>query len=251
MSSIITFFLDTICHILPLCLLLIAAAFLLISRKKYRSGLNLGIVGVLFLYTFSLFPVAGLILRPLQFQYNQYQAGHSPAAQYVVVLGGWHKTRPHIPPSNQLSQDSLIRTVEAISIYHQNPGSKLLFSGGKPENDPKSNAKIMAEIAAHLGVPNSDMILEERPQDTKDEAKYIKETIQTDPFILVTSASHMPRAIMLFQKQNLTPIPAPVNYSLLEEIPFSLMPSAIALQSSEKALHEYLGILWAWLKRQI
>ena len=243
-------FISPIVHILPFFLFIILIGFFLIFKKKYRRGISFGLFGTLSIYSFSLFPVAGLLLLPLQTQYSRYQVDHA-AVRYIVVLGGWHKTNNLIPLSSQLSRDSLLRVVEAVIIYRQNPGSSLLLSGSAPQNDPKSNAQMMAAMAMELGVPNKDIILEERPVDTKDEARYIKETIREESFVLVTSASHMRRAIQLFNKQDLSPIPAPVNYVILEKIPFSFIPSAIALQSSEKSIHEYLGLIWAWLKKQI
>lgn len=144
-----------------------------------------------------------------------------------------------------------MRIIEAIVIYRQNPGCQLILSGGVPKNEMISKAQMMANMALQLGVANKNIIIDERAINTKEEAQYIKETVQAEPFVLVTSASHMQRALMLFNKNNLFPTPAPVNFLILKEIPFSFMPSTIVLQSSEKALHEYLGILWAWITQQI
>lgn len=237
------------CHILPFFLIIILIGLLLLL-KNHRIGGSLILLGSLSLYLFSLFPIAGLLLLPLQTQYHRYQPNHPPI-RYIVVLGGWHKTNNLVPLSSQISQDSLLRIIEAIIILRQNPGSRLLLSGTVPQDDSQSNASIMAHLAMQLGVPPQAILLEERPLDTKDEAKFIKETIQQAPFILVTSALHMHRAMQLFHKQGLSPIPAPVNYTILTNIPFSLIPDAIALQSSEKSIHEYLGIIWARIKRQI
>jgi len=57
--------------------------------------------------------------------------------------------------------------------------------------------------------------------------------------------------MLLFHEQSLFPVPAPVSFLILDKIPFSLFSSVVALRSSEKALHEYFGILWAWLNGQI
>lgn len=250
MTILIESLLSPICRILPVSLLIAWAGVFLIFRKKYRSGLITVFCGLLIIYTFSLFPVAGLILQPLQTKYRSYQAEYF-SVRYVVVLGGWHKTNRQIPLSSQLSQDSLTRIVEAIGIYHQNLGSKLVLSGAPPKKEIASNAQMMAKMAILLGVPNEDIILEERPDNTESEVRFIKEIVRREPFVLVTSASHMPRAMKLFQRQGLTPLPAPVNFLILKDIQFSLIPSAVALQSSEKSLHEYLGMLWGWLRRRI
>ena len=247
MKSLLTAFFTSITHILPFCLVFILTGLILIYVKQYRKGTFFGLSGFFMLYLFSLFPIAWLLLHPLQTQYTQYTANHSPI-QYVVVLGGYHKSNKHIPISNQLSTDSLTRIVEAIIIYRNNPGSKLLLSGGAPENDAITNAQMMALLAQKLGVPESAIILETRASNTEEEAYYLQETLRDFPFILVTSAAHMARAMGLFRKRNLHPQPAPVNFLFLQKIHFSLVPSPIALQNSDKALHEYIGSLWKWIK---
>ena len=79
----------------------------------------------------------------------------------------------------------------------------------------------------------------------------MREAVGEAPFLLVTSASHMPRAMMLNRKAGLNPIPAPTARraagTTLKSDPAFWLPSAGALEMSERAIHEYLGIAWAWL----
>ena len=74
--------------------------------------------------------------------------------------------------------------------------------------------------------------------------------------ILVTSATHMPRAMMMFADQGLKLTPAPTDYAVTEEgwaqlwqtpgvnLLTNLMPSASALGQTTNALKEYIGMLW-------
>jgi len=71
-----------------------------------------------------------------------------------------------------------------------------------------------------------------------------------DPFVLVTSAIHMPRAMLLFRQQGMDPVPAPAeitDFARNDISPFSFFPRAAALSKVEAAWHEYLGLLWAQL----
>ena len=235
-------------HILPLSLLIILFGLFLVLYRKNTSGTVIIIIAVFFLYACSLFPVSGWLLHNLQSKYKTYYQGNLHV-QYIIVLGGWHKTNPKIPLTSQLGQESLVKIIEGIRIYRKNPGSRLLLSGGRPADDTHSNAVMMARLAISLGVPQEDIILEERPETTAEEAKCIAETIKKAPCVLVTSATHMQRALTLFHQHGIQPIPAPVNFLYLDNIPFSLMPSAKALQISEELFHEYLGLLWARLQR--
>jgi len=64
----------------------------------------------------------------------------------------------------------------------------------------------------------------------------------------------MPRAMALFKKQGMQPIPAPTNHLVRSSSWFwigTLFPSADALLKSQSAFYEYLGLLWAQLRGQI
>jgi len=238
-------------HILPLSLLLIFSGILLVNFKK-RLGLFMVCAGFLACYIFSLFPIAGLLLQPLQNHYVRYNPHHSSAThvEFIVVLGGWHKTNAAVPLSSQLGQTSLTSIIEAISLYYSMPGSRLILSGGHPDHDQFSNAEMMKKMALSLNVPSKDIILETKPQNTEEEVETLDNKLRGKSFVLVTSASHMLRALNMFHKHNLYPIAAPVNYHIYNNISFSLFPSATALQTSDIAMHEYIGIFWYWLNEK-
>ena len=76
-----------------------------------------------------------------------------------------------------------------------------------------------------------------------------------EPFLIVTSASHMPRSIALLGAQGLNPIAAPADFAsdatttVSWEAPsvHRLYPNASSLWRSERTVYEYLGLLWARL----
>ena len=66
------------------------------------------------------------------------------------------------------------------------------------------------------------------------------------PFILVTSAYHMPRALWLMRRAGAHPVPAPVGQRALGmdgELIAELIPGSMGLYKTEHALHEYIGLL--------
>ena len=152
------------------------------------------------------------ILRPIEYKYRAFTNGteynkmqSKPA--FVVVLGGGHISSNELPLLSQIGSSSLVRLIEGIRIQREIKGSKLLLSGGKVF-DPVSNAQIMAGIAKAIGVNEKDIIIEADSRDTKDQARIIKSIIGDKMFVLVTSASHMPRSMALFKKMGMNPIPA-------------------------------------------
>jgi uncharacterized SAM-binding protein YcdF (DUF218 family) len=79
----------------------------------------------------------------------------------------------------------------------------------------------------------------------------VAKAIGQQPFLLVTSASHLPRAMRFFQHQGLKPIPAPANQMAVES-PLNpwekALPSPLWLMHSDRVGYETLGRIWQWLK---
>jgi uncharacterized SAM-binding protein YcdF (DUF218 family) len=177
------------------------------------------------------------------------ETGYRPGKpiKWVVVLSGGHHPQAGIPPNRQLSPVTLQRLVEGLRLYKAFPGSKLLVSGGSA-SERITNAETMAATALELGVPQTDLVVEDKSRDTEEQALLVQKRIGADPFILVTSGVHMPRSIGLFQKVGLNPIPAPADYRGRDKkswAPTQLLPTAGNVYQLEKAWHEILGIWWA------
>ncbi len=225
--------------------------YLLWFTKKQKTGKLCVSISIAFITLLSLNPVADHILSPLERTYDRYNNDHDhQKIKYIVVLGGGHVSDPDIPLSSQISSASLSRLIEGVTIYKKNKGSKLIVSGWSGKDDNVSNAMLMANIAKSIGVPAPDIIIEPRPKDTKDEAKTIKDIVLNNHFVLVTSASHMKRAAALFKHYNLNFIPAP-TYFLAKKQKKIFMPCSAGLKKSGCAIHEYMGLIWAKLRKQI
>jgi uncharacterized SAM-binding protein YcdF (DUF218 family) len=143
--------------------------------------------------------------------------------------------------------------VEGVRLYKAIPGSKLLLSGGRVF-DAVPEAEVMARIAVLLGAKPQDIRLEPNSRDTAEESAIIAKMIGREKCILVTSAAHMPRAMALFKKWGMDPIPAPTDYLDRQAQGFSpgaFFPRAQFLGQLETAVHEYLGLAWAWLRGAI
>jgi uncharacterized SAM-binding protein YcdF (DUF218 family) len=206
------------------------------------------------LLTFSYGAVPHVLLRSLENAFPpliNLRENHD--VKWVVVLGGGHISDSELPVTGQIGVSTLARLVEGIRIYKELQDCKLLLSGGAVY-DPKSNAEIMAEVALLLGAQKDDLLLDTDSKDTKDQARIIHQLLGDDEFILVTSASHMPRSIALFRKKGMKPVPAPADHLVrkYQEIsPAVFFPRAAELKKMERVFYEYLGILWAKLRGQI
>lgn len=167
----------------------------------------------------------------------------------ILVLGSGHTADPDLPPLGQLSATALQRLTEGIRILERIPESHLILSGYGDES-AKSQAEVMFEAALSLQVPAESMSLQSEPTTTEEEAStYAANHPEDHTLILVTSASHMPRAMSLFKKKGLSPTPAPTAFEVVKdpEEPFEWdIFSARNFSKVEMALHEYVGMMWAW-----
>jgi uncharacterized SAM-binding protein YcdF (DUF218 family) len=242
---------------LPLCLILmICGLFLLWFTKRQKSGKILVSMGVIFVALLSYGAISDSLLRPLERTFPpllmEKISGPAPfdqSVKWIVVLGGGHISDPGLPVTSQISFESLARLTEAVRLYRSLPGTKIILSGGAVF-DPASNARINFKTARIMDVPARDLVLSEQARDTEEEARLIERTVGKDPLILVTSAYHMRRAMALFKKRGMDPIPAPAAHLVKDRsysTPGDFFPSAGDMQKTQMAVHEYLGIIWSKL----
>ena len=188
--------------------------------------------------------VGDILLEPLERQYPPLRDGSLPEVGYVVVLGGDYEPRDEIPVTAALEGDGLARIVEGIRLVRRLGAVRLVVSGGAPPGKTPS-ALGYARLARDLGVDNASLVILSGPLDTAVEARSVAALIGTSPFILVTSAYHMPRAMRLMERSGAHPFAAPTGQLVDESSKGSwkgLLPTSGGLRKTERALHEYLGL---------
>jgi uncharacterized SAM-binding protein YcdF (DUF218 family) len=240
---------------LSLCLeILLVGIFLLWFTRRQKAGKIIVSIGVVILIAFSYGAASDILLRPLEYKYPPMTDMSAVLdVEWVVVLSGGSSSDAHLPITGRLSHASLVRLVEGIRIHRKLLKSKLILSGGGAFNTI-AEAKTMADVAVILGVDSKDLILESESKDTKDQARLIHTIVGDNRFVLVTSASHMPRSMALFEKRGMRPTPAPIGHRITERqkiTPGIFFPSAGRIAKMENVFYEYLGLAWAILRGQI
>lgn len=234
---------------LPIFLLIMAAGLYLLHRRRYRQAKGFFLFGVLWIGLLAYPPIGSLLIAPLEGRYPKWQ-DRNVSIRYIHVLGSGHVSDARLPLSSQPYPSGLARDVEGMRLHRLYPQAKLIFSGYEIE-DPVANAVINTRLALALGVPARDIVTLPGPRDTAEEAQAAKEIVGSAPMILVTSASHMPRAVSLFRSAGLHVLPAPTDYHFKKVIDWFQWPNSAGLQMSEIAFHEYLGLLWHWILTQV
>lgn len=242
LKKFVTFFFEPLGFVLAL--FAIGLYFLFVYRKNL-SKLFLSL-SFLFLLLFSYEPFSNFLVKNLEESYPKY--GYNKDIKYIHVLGNGHNTDESQPLSSNISSSGIKRVLEGVIIHKQTPGSKLVFTGYEGDTEIP-NAIMNAKLAAALGVEEKNMILNQNSKDTKEEALFLRSILGGETFVLVTSATHMPRAIMLFESLGLNPVAAPTDFHKKEHNGYLKAPDIDALEDSKMAIHEYLGILWSFLKK--
>lgn len=185
--------------------------------KKQRAGRWWIILSLLWLMAAGTPFLPRLLLGAWENRYPRQwimPANIQPAGIPILVLGSGDTQEPDLTPNDQLSETALQRLIEGIRIHRMLPGSILILSGYGGAAST-SHAQTMAQTAISLGVDKEHIILQEQPKNTREEVSaYLSRFGTTRPPVLVTSASHMPRAMYLFNSCGISPYPAPTAHKI-------------------------------------
>ncbi len=234
---------------LPLGMAFIVLALILLYRNKLQKAKFVLLFTLVWFFLFSYTPFVNALLAPLESKYaTLHQAPKE--VKYIYVLGGGHSTDEMLPITSQVHEASVVRLNEGIRLYQQLQGTaKIIVSGHSGSYDPTSHAVMQEQLAMALGVPKIHIILRSEPRDTQEEAMAARDLVGKKPFILVTSAYHMSRAMKFFTQEDLTPIPAPTNHlASIKQSDYLDFFSSRAFEKSRIVFHEVLGMIWQKLK---
>ncbi|MFT5660937.1 MAG: uncharacterized SAM-binding protein YcdF (DUF218 family) [Sulfurimonas sp.] len=225
---------------------IIGLYFLFTKREGFsKIFLSFGFM-LMFLYSYP--PSSNFLVANLENQYPKYD--YKTHVKYIHVLGSAHNTDKEQPLSSQIGNAGIKRSLEGIIIHLKCKDSKIIFTGYEGKTNT-ANAQMNTDLAIALGVNKDNIITNAKPKDTREEAEFTKTIVGKEPFILVTSATHMPRAMMLFESFGLHPIPAPTNFYKSTFKSYFRLPNVESLKNSQIAMHEYIGIIWGELKASI
>ena len=229
-------------------LLLFIGLILLFKNKRIKANIFLSLSFV-WLFIISYAPFANALLYNYE---NIYPTLHTAPKdiKYIYILGNGVHTDDAHPITSQVHEVSSVRLNEGIRLYHElNEKPILITSGYSGLYDPTPGAIIQKRLALALGVKKEKLHAEPKPKDTQEEAEAAKKYIGDAPFILVTSASHMKRALKFFKNEGLNPIPAPTNHLAQIKYPnYTDIFDPNALRKTHHVWHEMLGLLWQKIK---
>lgn len=215
-----------------------------------KTGLWLAAISLTGLLLCSLPVVSATLINSLQIDDSIIANELKPKiaeADAVVLLAGGRRVMAKEYGDDTLSLFSLERTRYAAWIVKRT-GLPLVVSGGRLNNEARSEADLMREVLQKEFIVIVDH-LEEQSRTTYENAKFTAKFLKQNDLrkiALVTHAWHMPRAKAAFEYFDIQVIPAPTAfYGLhLDYRVDDFLPSARALRFSGIAFHEIFGQWW-------
>ena len=226
--------------------ILIGAGIWFVYRQRRACGIFAISLGLL-IWSMSLAPVANYLMKGLE-------SGITIPARIegdVIILlgGGVNEDARDLTGTGAPSDEMMSRLVTAVRA-HRRTGLPVIVSGGAIREGDIPESWIVQRFLQDLGVLPGKIFIDDRSRDTGENARYVAELCKRNGFhspLLVTSAYHMKRSLLIFHRSHLsvTPLPAGFRSSGRTEItPYTFLPSVSALADTVTALREHLGLLF-------
>lgn len=247
LSKTLAILLEPLAH--PYILLVLAGLLRLLRRRRMmRACIGLAVILPLL---YATLPLSTAPLRILEDSYEVPKI--TQQVDGIIVLGGhtgggWVSETRAQPQQNAAAD----RMTKAIMLHRQQPQAMLIFSGFSGMLVPRgwNEAEVTRRLLAELGVSESGVLFEVTSRNTWENAVNSLKVAVPQPgsrWILVTSASHMPRAVAAFNAagwEGLIPYPTDFRTAKTDPPLFSFKTGINAVRGW---LHEYVGIFVYWL----
>ncbi|MFM2398477.1 MAG: hypothetical protein RL341_634, partial [Pseudomonadota bacterium] len=193
-------------------LLMLALAWLL--RKRFAKAAQVFFWGTLAVLWVAATPaVARAWAQWVESRYPPLQLDALPKADAIVVLSGGRRAyAPEFGVQQTLLSNTLERTRYG-ALLAKRTGLPVIVSGGRPNGRGTPLATMMKDaLQNEFGVVGVQA--EPESNTTLENARYTAKLLGAGKTILlVTEASHMPRAVLDFQAQGITVIAAPTAFT--------------------------------------
>jgi uncharacterized SAM-binding protein YcdF (DUF218 family) len=228
---------------------ILALSSLMLALGYRRCSLATILVALIWLWVTSTPFVAERMVSGLEMRFPPVELSRTPAAEVAIVLGGGI-AEPAAPRVELELINESTRLLQAARLYRMGKVKKILLVGGNlPWNTyPVSEAELMHQLLIEWGVPSNDIRVAGQSRNTYEnalEAIQLRDTTKFDSALLITSATHMPRAMAVFQHAGI-PVTASTVHITVVNHPHSILdwvPNVKALSMTTAAMKEWIGLL--------
>jgi uncharacterized SAM-binding protein YcdF (DUF218 family) len=247
LSKLVGFFLS------PLYLIIFLHFFFLIAyffNNNFYKKITLYLM-TFFILFFGNSGISGYILNSFEKAFLKPQINLSEITG-LLILGGPIEEKSYHNFSEIALNGQVERLISAIELYNINKDLIILYSGFSNKINPTLSEAEEAKIFfKRMGIKEDKIILEKKSKNTLQNIVYSKNIIEKigGNWLLITSASHMKRAMFLSQELKLKVRPYPVDWQIKKKS-FSLLSYNFRLSFRywEIILHELVGIIYYKIK---
>jgi len=198
-------------------ILAIALALYLFWKSKRVRAKRITIAIFACLLFFSNLGISYAALRTLENQHPPIQVSCNKEIKGVLVLGGGINPGLISKERGQTQlNDAAERLTSTVALLNKCSNFKVLYStfSGSLRPEGLSESESAKKFFKDQGIAPSRTIFENKSRNTYENAKFSTELIgdQRSRWILITSASHMPRAIRTFEEFNWDLVAYPVDF---------------------------------------
>jgi len=246
----------------PLVLLIFALLWITIqlwrTRELTRRRLLALTFVVLSLYLYGTPAVSYFLLGSLEWKYPPVQKQPENIDAIVILSGGIYAP-DDIRPVAVLGESTLYRCLRGAELFDEQNPCPILLSGGKVDANragPPLAVAMRDLMHDRFGIDEQYLIQEGESRTTYENAvetaRWLKEH-DLHRIALVTDASHLHRSVLCFEALEFDVVPVGCAYRAtkfhwtLE----TFLPTASGFRHNDAAIHEYLGIVWYWLKGRL
>ena len=179
----------------------------------------------------------------------------------IAILGGAIRSGTIGPYRGEISLiASAERITKSFELIRKYPDLPFIYSGFSGQILPGgiSEADAFKKLISEQGLEGHKGYYENQSRNTYENVilmKPIMLKISDDglskPWLLITSASHMYRSMLVFHKQGMDVIPISVDYQTGLSLSWSSFDLEIGAQHWNRLIHEAFGLLAYWITGKI
>jgi uncharacterized SAM-binding protein YcdF (DUF218 family) len=224
-----------------------AAALVFLARGR-KEAVPMLWLGLLLLGLLGFRAVPDALLRALESSSSVPAASTVEAQQGVIVLGGAVGHPDSFLAHGQVPLgEAAERMTVPVGLMRKHPHLQLIFSGGEGRllTTGTTESVLAQAFYEEQGLDMRRVTFEDGSRTTRENAQQVAQLLGkacAEPWLLVTSAWHMPRALAEFEAVGCAVTPYPVDFRTGASTAWTEYSLAYSLVRWQVALHEWLGI---------
>jgi uncharacterized SAM-binding protein YcdF (DUF218 family) len=230
--------------VLPPGIFILAFWGLAIYSWRCRQEKKLAVILAGITFVFYLLCTSVVAEQTMGWLESAYEPPANPQGDVIIMLGGGAMPdSPDVDGTGALCASPANRLLTAVRLQRR-LDAPILVSGGQVYSDSGPEAQIARRILLSLGVPDDKILVETKSINTTQNAKFSTEILREHGLsqpLLVTSAFHMKRSVLNFEKQGVAVTAYPADYQVSHHPVFhytKLRPQTEALLNNVTVLQE-------------